>query len=54
MANAFHLSKTEERRMATREKLLVELLKDCKAPGDLFGQDGLLKQFTEGLGSTYP
>ncbi len=35
--------------MATREKLLDELLKDCKAPGDLFGQDGFLKQFTKDL-----
>ena len=35
--------------MATREKLLDELLKDYKTPEDLFGKDGLFKQLTKDL-----
>jgi len=33
--------------MAIRQELLEELLKDYKSPGDLLGQDGLLKEITK-------
>ena len=35
--------------MATSKELLDELLKDCKTPADLLGQNGVLKQLTKDL-----
>lgn len=32
--------------MATVDELFDALMKSCKKPGDLFGEDGLLKQFS--------
>jgi len=35
--------------MAMKVEILDELLKECKNSGDIFGEDGLIKQFVKAL-----
>ena len=39
----------EKATQSKKDQLLDELLKDCKSPEDIAGEDGLLKQLMQGL-----
>mgnify|MGYP002819509186 CR=1 FL=1 len=49
MVKMLNIKQPKESKMARKEKLLDELLKECKSPEDILGEGGLLKQLTKSL-----